>query len=134
MLLWDLETSKCVRRFDGHSGGVLGVDLTPDGRYAVSGSNDVTLRLWDIESGAHLRTFEGHRNQVFERVCHSGRSPSDFRSSDEDSAGLDLASAECLRTLAGGSEVLSVRITPDGQRIVAGCFDKTVRVWNLNKW
>ena len=33
-----------------------------DGRRALSGSEDKTLRLWDLETGAELRRFEGHES------------------------------------------------------------------------
>ena len=33
-----------------------------DGRRALSGSQDKTLRLWDLETGAELRRFEGHED------------------------------------------------------------------------
>ena len=39
---------------------VMSVSVTPDGRRAVSGSNDKTLRVWDLESGQCLRTLERH--------------------------------------------------------------------------
>ena len=35
-----------------------------DGRRALSGSHDRTLRLWDLETGAELRRFEGMRDRV----------------------------------------------------------------------
>ena len=38
--------------------------VTPDGRRAVSASEDRTLRLWDLESGQTLRTLEGHTDWV----------------------------------------------------------------------
>ena len=34
--------------------------MTPDGRRAVSASEDNTLKVWDLESGRALRTLEGH--------------------------------------------------------------------------
>ena len=38
----------------GHSGMVLTVAITPDGKSAVSGSYDNTLRVWDLASGEEL--------------------------------------------------------------------------------
>ena len=35
-----------------------------DGRRALSGSDDRTLRLWDLETGAELRRFEGHTRWI----------------------------------------------------------------------
>ncbi len=38
--------------------------MTPDGRRAVSGSDDNTLKVWDLERGAELATLEGHGGGV----------------------------------------------------------------------
>lgn len=38
----------------GHSGGINSVAFSPNGKYALSGSTDRTLKLWDIESGKEL--------------------------------------------------------------------------------
>lgn len=38
----------------GHSSPVLSVSITPDGRYALSGSEDGTTRLWDVAAGNEL--------------------------------------------------------------------------------
>ncbi|MDI7276330.1 MAG: protein kinase, partial [Anaerolineae bacterium] len=62
--LWALETGKCLRSFEGHADEVAAVALTPDGRYAVSGSDDHTLRLWELSSGRCLRVLEGHDSWV----------------------------------------------------------------------
>ena len=35
-----------------------------DGRRALSGSANRTLRLWDLETGAELRRFAGHERAV----------------------------------------------------------------------
>ena len=39
--------------------------LSADGRWALSGSGDNTLRLWEVSSGKCLRTFEAHTNLVY---------------------------------------------------------------------
>ena len=38
--------------------------MLPDGRGALSGSEDGTVLLWDLETGAELRRFEGHQSSV----------------------------------------------------------------------
>ena len=38
-----------------------------------------------------------------------------------------------LHTLTGHSDsVLSVAVSPDGQTLVSGSYDKTIKIWNLN--
>lgn len=41
---------KCI--FEGHSLGVVSVDISNDGRYAVSSSLDCHIRFWDLDNGA----------------------------------------------------------------------------------
>lgn len=48
----------------GHSDSIVSVDISPDGKYMVSGSLDKTIRLWDIESGEELKTFDLYDNEV----------------------------------------------------------------------
>jgi WD40 repeat protein len=48
----------------GHIGGVRSVGLSGDGRRAVSGSADKTVRMWDVDTGHCLRTLEGHKHPV----------------------------------------------------------------------
>ena len=44
----------------GHSGVVQAVALSPDGRFAVSGSADGTLKFWDIATGREIYTSYHH--------------------------------------------------------------------------
>jgi WD40 repeat protein len=45
--LADLSSGKTLRRFLGHTGEVLSVSPSPDGRHFLTGSLDQTLRIWD---------------------------------------------------------------------------------------
>ena len=65
MSLWEISTGKEVRKFEGHTDNVYSVAFSPDGRYALSGSGDETMRLWDISTGKEVRTFEGHNDRVY---------------------------------------------------------------------
>ena len=41
------------------------VAFSPDGQYALSGSDDKTIKLWDVETGGEVRTLSGHIYQVW---------------------------------------------------------------------
>jgi serine/threonine protein kinase len=63
--LWDVETGKPIRHFTGHRAPIHGVAFTADGRRALSGSLDGTVRLWDVETGRELHNFQGHGGVVW---------------------------------------------------------------------
>jgi WD40 repeat protein len=43
---------------------VNSVAFSPDGRTALSGSEDQTLKLWELATGHELRTFTGHSDAI----------------------------------------------------------------------
>ena len=53
-----------IRTFVGHLGPIYSVVFSPDGRTALSGGRDSTLKLWDVATGREIRTFVGHSGPI----------------------------------------------------------------------
>jgi WD40 repeat protein len=49
----------------GHTGDVSWVAFSPDGKYALTSSDDHTARLWDTLTCKEIRVFEPHFDSVY---------------------------------------------------------------------
>ena len=47
--LWEVDSGREVRRFQGHTNSVTSVCFAPDGSYALSGGGPHTLELWEFD-------------------------------------------------------------------------------------
>jgi F-box/WD-40 domain protein MET30 len=140
--LWDLETKKCIRIFEGHTGQVQQVLLLP--------------HEFELEDEALVRSIEdaGSPNSSQEQYLphqstHELSSPTDIRyreafgDTDRSSppkyiltSALDstirlweVATGRCIRTLFGHVEGVWA-LGADTLRIVSGAEDRMVKVWD----
>ncbi|HEY5064888.1 MAG TPA: TIR domain-containing protein [Xanthobacteraceae bacterium] len=121
-----------LRTFTGHTAPVESIAFTPDGRRAVSGSDDKTVRLWDLAQAATVRTLTGHASWVWSvAVAPDGRTA--LTGSDDRTVRLwDLASGVTIHLLTGHEDgVQCVAFVPSGKMAVSGGKDRTIRVWDL---
>ena len=132
--MWDLESGRSsCGRWKATRDWVNGVAVTPDGKRAVSASEDNTLKVWDLDRGR--RTAHAGRPLGFSlwRGGDGGREAGGFGVLGQDAEGVGPGHAAVeLRTLEGHSaSVYGVAVTADGKRAVSASGDKTLKVWDL---
>jgi uncharacterized protein (TIGR02145 family) len=115
----------------GHAAEVRSVCFSGDGRLALSGSGDRTMRLWDLATGKEIRSFIGHTERV-NAVCFSPDGRFALSGSDDNTLKLwDVLTGKLCRSFTGhSSSVTSVCFSPDGRYIVSGSVDESVRLWD----
>ena len=74
MRLWEVATGQCVRVLEGHTDNVLSVAWSLDGRQALSGADDRTVRLWEVATGQCVRVLEGHTRRLERNLVAGGAS------------------------------------------------------------
>ena len=119
---------------EGHAATVNAVCITPDHRYALSGSNDGTLILWDLGEQKLARIFTvGHAKAITSvSVTRDGKNAL-TGSGDHTLKLWDVVRGDCVRTFEGhGGPVLSSCLSHDGRYALSGSLDKTLRLWNVD--
>ncbi len=133
LMLADAAYAPGTRRvFEGHTGPVESVAISPDGGTALSGSADKTLILWALETGEIIRRFEGHTDVVHGVALVPGEHEALSASADGILILWDLETGQAIRRFTGHTDaVWCVTIGPDGRTALSGSADKTLILWDL---
>jgi hypothetical protein len=121
-----------LHRLEGHTAEVLAAALSPDGRQALSGSADRTVRLWDTATGQELRQLPGHEGAVYGvAFAPDGRLAASC-GEDHTVRLWDVAAGKEVHRLQGHTEVVNnVAFSPDGRFVASASDDRTVRLWDV---
>ena len=117
----------------GHNGGVFSVVITPDSRYAISISDDDTLKVWDLEKGKEIVTLTGYDISLRELVVTPDGRYVIFTSHLKTLKVCDIKKGEIVSGFSGDSFFQTCDISPDGESIVAGDALGKIHFLHLDK-
>lgn len=138
--IWDTETGTPKVTLSGHTGWVLCVAWSPDGKSLATGSMDKSVRLWDPETGkASGKALAGHVKWVTSIAWEpyhlwQNDSPRLASASKDGTVRVWGANTGKLEHVLSGhkSSVSCVKWGGTGL-IYTGSHDKSVNVWNADK-
>ncbi len=118
--------------FIEHQAAVRCVAFSPDGRLALSGSDDQGLCVWDVHAAKILRRLHGHTDAVLcATFAPDGRTAV---SGGSDCALLlwDVATGQQLARFKGqATAVGTAAISPDGKFLLTGGTDQALHLWDV---
>ncbi len=148
--IWDIETGNLDREFStSHIEQVNALAITSDGKLAVTGSMDTTLKVWDLWKSKKLHTLNGHQAAVVAvsltddgskvlsasrdytaRIWNLGKQGLDTVHLQDDLLTPGHSLQELILT-GHTNWVFGAAITGDGKLAITGSEDQIARVWNL---
>jgi WD40 repeat protein len=130
---WDIVKGEEKFALPGHTATVNQVVLTPDEKFAVSVSDDRTIRMWDLNQQKQTRVLKGHRSAVTSVTISPGGQVAYTGGADRQIMVWDLNTFSSVKTLEGHQgRITSLSITTDGKHLLSAAADNTIRLWNLD--
>jgi serine/threonine protein kinase/WD40 repeat protein len=132
VVLWEIATTKALRRFEGHTDGVWSVAFSPDGTRALSGSYDKTARLWNVADGRSLQVLR--TDAAVHGVAFTPDGKQALTGGADRIARLwSLRTGKQVRAFPPSQiELWGVAVSPTAGLAIARDAEPTIRLWDLS--
>ncbi|CAF2748841.1 unnamed protein product [Rotaria sp. Silwood2] len=131
--LWDIETGQQTTSFQGHTGDVMSLSLSPDMKTFVSGACDASAKLWDIREGMCKQTFPGHESDINAVTFFPNGSAFATGSDDATCRLFDIRADQEVGMYSHDNiicGITSVAFSKSGRLLLAGYDDFNCNVWD----
>ena len=129
--VWNL-SGKHIGNFSGHATTIWNVEMSRDGRRAVSSAFNKTFLLWDVYNGVIEKHMRGH-NDVTRAVSIAPDNRTIASGSDDLSICIwDAGTGEVTHTLHGPTAAIyHLAFSPDNKYLAASSAENNIRIYDL---
>jgi hypothetical protein len=118
-----------LKTLRGHRGWISALVVTSAGRQVVS-TDGYSIKVWDIASGREMLSFSPDAFSTIIAATPDGKKIA--YSGNNDIHVLDVGTGKNILLLTGHTgSVRAITLTPDGNHLVSGSSDKSIRFWEL---
>jgi WD40 repeat protein len=121
---------KTERQLSGHTAAVNAITFSPDGKSLASAGDDEAIRFWDLAKGEQSALIGAHTGPVASLV-HVGTTLVLSASADGTVKLWQVPAAGARPSFSHAGAVTAAALSPDGSKLLTGCADKQVRLWDL---
>ena len=129
-----VDTIRERQRLEGHVLAVECLAISPDGRYAISGSHDRVANVWHLPDGRLQYALRGHAGGVRAAAVSPDSRLLATGGSDRTITLWNLADGTLLHTLSGHlGAVRSLDFSPDGDTLLSSGEDRLIMLWDVKR-
>ena len=131
--LWDAATGRELLTLAGHTGWVMGLAFSPDGKSLASTSLDGTVKIWSIAPGNETVSVSSPVTGYLTRVAYDPDGRVFATNGGDGSATVwSVKTGEARLTVKGHDlDVLNLAFSPDGSRFATGSLDGSTIIWDV---
>ncbi len=134
IIIWDAASGKDLFTLKGHTGKVP-VAFSKDGSKIPSASADKTVKIWDANTGKDLLTLTPPPPKKVDKKepdkKDKDKKAPDKKAADKKGDKKGKPDPKVQPPLDPVRDMTSVVFSPEGDRVVAGNLDGTVKVWDI---
>ncbi|MBC8353745.1 MAG: protein kinase [Planctomycetes bacterium] len=129
---WWKQCHRSSQRFEGHEATIHAVDITPDGDWIASASDDGSVKIWHVTASSEAMPLTGHEQAVFSVAFSPDGRKLATGSQDRTIVVWDRETGAKLKTLVGHTgTVFSLAFSGNGKTLASASSDTSVKLWDV---